>query len=663
MTKLEARRLCAMGYDEIWSLAEGKYLVQFDDDELEMWSREIILSYYFWWPQRLWPKTPLLTDHAVNRDEFHKTTPRTLMEKTAWLAYDYMHGAIQPEELAFYVKKEFSRIYNDLTYNLEEYVTSISALDFLNILNHPKVVEANQKAQALDLESKGGRANSQLVIAKTHEAVKSIMMSDPSFAGNRLVEVVRPGLVDIHQVLQCVTCIGHRSEIDSTIYPIPIMVGFGEGIRDLYSMLVESRSAAKASFFTQQPLQETEYANRQLQLMGATLRNLHRDDDCGSTDYVPWTISKSNLKTTAGMWYYDPDARELKEVLKTDNHLIGKTLLLRTAMTCRHSDPYGICGKCYGEIRLSVMPGTNVGHASVTELCAPVSQNVMSTKHLDSSAVVGDIVIADCDKKYIRAFPETLQLGLSERMREDVNVATLIVPKDGVMNLADIYLLDNVRKLNPAKVSAMDDVTLLVPDEDGDEEYCPVSVAVGSRKSFFTTKFLQFIKDNGFTEGENRTIYIRLEGWDPDEPIWSVPRRHASTLEYLRDITANIKITGSGRGRHTLKRGLDLSDAENLATSLADLNDMVSVKVRIHLTHLATILRTTMVRDRKAMDYHLPSGDEVGEFAPYRDLLSMRSLTAGLAYQELDKLIFNPATFVVTNRPAHPFDEIVMGDR
>jgi hypothetical protein len=140
-----------------------------------------------------------------------------------------------------------------------------------------------------------------------------------------------------------------------------------------------------------------------------TLKNLYRGD-CGSTHYYKWKVRpgtegtstesprKPDLDLIQGKFYLDEETNTLKAIKKTDTHLIGKTIKLRSPISgCNHTNHYGICEVCYGQLSDNIPPNTNLGQANGTMVCEKSSQGVMSVKHYDGSSKVEPIIIAQED--------------------------------------------------------------------------------------------------------------------------------------------------------------------------------------------------------------------------------------------------------------------------
>lgn len=659
--KYNARDLLHLPLEQLWRLPSGPCILVLDDGEAETSIHRVIFCYYCWWPHREFKNVPLTKDHQIWMETPTKNTAHRLMERAIDAAL-ISHGTIDPEYLALRIKEEVGRIYNDFTTGCEAYVTSIDALDFVDILEHPEISAINRKIQSYDLNNKGVLASMERYIEESQIATRKTLM-DPTFLpGNRLAETIRAGIVDINQVSQCVNLRGNPTDIDSHLFRRPILFGFADGITGLEDSAKESRSAAKALFFTKEPLSDVEYFNRQLQLVASVLPNLHAGDDCGSTRYIPWAVRSNNISAIDGAWYCETPGEPLKVVRAADKSLVGKTLLLRNPLTCQHPDIYGICGRCFGELRRSIPRGTNIGHCSTVVLCEKVSQNVLSTKHLDGTAVVSEFRLTTQDAQFIRVLPSQFELGISTALTGQR--VKLCVRKDAMSNIADINLVSDITTLALNRITQMEDVLFVVEDEDGDVERTPVIVSMGSRLASFSHPFLTYIKQYGYTliEGKNKSegtfFEIDLTDWNRDLPVWVLPRKHANTKEYMEAIERIVKSSGKGKAKD--KVSYDLSDTGVLANVLIEFHDLVAQKFMLNITHLGTILRSTLCRSKDTFDYRLPEPGGPAEFAPYRDNMAGRSLAAYMAFQEQAQMVVNPHAYVNKDRPPSPFDAIMI---
>lgn len=655
---MHARDIVNLTEEQVWLLPDGAMHLTFDDTELRTTTRETIFSWYCWWPHREWPNTPLLCEHHMGNRRLTAETHLQLMDAGAWLAFDTHPGQIDPEYIGLRNKQWWQRLYNALTYRLEAYVTSISAWDAVEVLYSPEVQEINQRLSSIDARDPRNQGMVEPAIAKAAEEVAAVLRKPTYLPHNQMVGIVRSNVYSMGQIVQCVNARGQGQDIDQSVFPLPIMYGFIEGIRGLHDSMVESRSAALSLFLNKAPLALVEYFNREMQLVVAPLRNLHRGQDCRAKQLIAWTVQKDNLKNLHGLYYRLPGDSEqvaLRPIRPNNVELIGKTVLLRTALTCEHPDEYGVCETCFGELGLSVPRQTNIAHVAVTELCARVSQKVLSNKHLVGSAIVSEFVIAGADKKYIRTLASGFQIATAASL--DVRKTQIMISKEDASNVADVMTIENMNQVSPDRISQMSDVTFVVEDEDGGVSYEPVSVGMGSRKASFSIDFLIYLSRKRYDiDPQSGDLIINLDGWDPDLPIWVLPRKHASMLEFLGDVKDQVKVNG----RNSDKEFLDLSNHDSLAQALAEFYDTVTSKFSLNLTHLAVILAATLVRSKADDDYRLPLPGGNREFARFSDNMTMRSLSAVAAHENQAAQYRDPKSYVIKDRPTHPFDAIIL---
>lgn len=131
--------------------------------------------------------------------------------------------------------------------------------------------------------------------------------------------------------------------------------------------------------------------------------------DCGTRNFLKYKVSdKTALKKIADRYYrFDPMGMEYKtsnvyQVVNDNADLIGKEIYLRSPIKCRSAAMgFGICRKCMGEL-YSITIAEKIGVYSVTNLTEPLTQMMLSAKHLleakidsltfDTSAVSEDMI-------------------------------------------------------------------------------------------------------------------------------------------------------------------------------------------------------------------------------------------------------------------------------
>lgn len=243
--KMKARDVLALSKDELWALPHSNHLVlTFDDGEVTTTTKRTIYCAYLWNIHRAYPKTPLLTRHHMGMERISSKVHNTLLETVYRDWYDtYCQDPAYDREACWKLLYEtVNEVYNDFTQRIDDHVATLSILDFVEVLDNPVIREANDAV-----------VPTQKSINDTYDTITKALIEDQSLNHNAIAQAVRSSLVDIKQVLQCVGPRGFLTEINSTIWPQPITVGYAQGMRSLYDSMIESRSAAKALMFAKRP--------------------------------------------------------------------------------------------------------------------------------------------------------------------------------------------------------------------------------------------------------------------------------------------------------------------------------------------------------------------------------------------------------------------------
>lgn len=643
-----ARQLAQLTTDEVWNLPDLEHMrLIFDDGVLETSMRETIFSRYTWEIHVLYPQTPFKTSHHIGKRRLGSKTHIDLLSEIVWDcrdAYEQNGVIVDMEQLSEMSYQISNRLYNDMTLRLEEYVATISALDFIDVLDHPGVDAAN-----LGLARHPHPREADITLA--NDAIKRILFDGAELATNAVAKTVRAGLVSDGQAIQCVGSRGHGSDIDKFIFDHAIVPGFAQGITLLRDHMVESRSASVAALNAKDPMQKSEYMNRNIQLSTATLRNLHHTD-CGSRDYVPMTITnKDMLRDVRGMYYLDEETGVERPVRRDTKGLLGKTVKFRSVFTCKHYDRNGFCARCFGELAQSIPAGSNIGHVSAAQLQGPVGQLLLSTKHLLASAKAEPIVISDHDLNYITTGKGENIIYLVPQLAK--RRYSLVIAESEAPNLSDINSVPNPDMLIPSRLSELSMIMLVFHDAP---ESLPVLVEVstGARRASLSREFLRYVKQQGWSINDNGHYVIGMGEWRHDQPFVELPVKHFSSVDYMLAIASFIKGGDKGQGRSIMKY-------EHTSAALQAFNDLVSMKLQVPLPYLQAIILSTLVQSRMERDYNLPMPREIGQPAHYQMQMKLRSLSAAMAYQGQFEIMTNPESYLITDRPPHPLDDLLMG--
>lgn len=660
--RLSARAVANMSEQEIWTSLPPRFIMEFDDGEMLVDDRRTQMCYYLWWPIRDFPNAEIKKKHHLGNSHWTTKSPMELNDSMWWDCFDRYGKSINPELGAMRTKQEINRLHNAACIELGSSVESLDALDFAEVMMHPEIMAINAHLQSLDQTDPSVLVMMDIEIAKAQEAVSKILLTCPTLKDSKLACGFRAKTKEMNPVLQIICCRGKPTDIDSTIFTPAITRGFGHGLFSLYQVLTESRTAAKALELQKDPLADTEYFNRHMQLLCAVLAHLdafwqkntsgeYKLHDCGSKRYITWQVDKENFGDLVGSYYAD-DNDELHVIKKTDAFLLGKVLRLRNPMTCEHPEENHICAACYGELEFSLPTGSNVAHYAVIVLCAIISQKVLSVKHNELSASTTGAEVAGIYTRYLRGMGN--YYGFAYNL--DVKNSTLSINRADVPRLSDIYETKNLRDLVLRKIGTMMDVNIISEIEGLGSLSDYVPVRSGTTGSSFTYEFLEYIKQKGF-EVDRESINISLEDWDVKLPVWELSRRHANMLDFMEAIKKMIKV--SDPDDKTAKLTMDLEDEGNVSRALSNFYDLVRSKFPFNLSLLGVIMRSTLVVDRDNGDYRIPSGQQIGQFEQFGKIMEKRSLGGGFANERHEGIFMNPDSYLITGRSAHPLDEII----
>lgn len=655
-----AKDLALMSERDIWTTLPPKFQIQFEDGIFTTDDRRTQLCWYLWWPVRDYPDTKMFSKHHLLGSGWTSKSAQELNDAMWWDCFDQHGKNINPELGAMRTKQEVNRLHNAVSIELGDYVASLNVLDFAEVIKHPGIKVINDRLQSLDQTNLSVLVEMDIEIAKAHSDVTNILMTCPTLRNNRLVCAVRAKTSDITPVLQIICCRGKPTDIDSTIFTTAITRGFAHGLFSLYDVLAESRTGAKALELQKDPLADTEYFNRQMQLICATLANLdafwqrnvtgeYKLHDCGSTRYITWQVDKQNFQDLVGSYRVTETGLE---VIKSDDfHLIGHCIEIRNALSCMHPEENTICAACYGELEFSLPAGSNVAHFACIVLCAIISQKVLSVKHSETSATMAGAEVPHAYRRYLRACGNAYGLALDL----DLSTTILTIHKDNLPRISDIYETKNIRDLPIRKIGTMQDVTIIteIPGLGLMSDYVPVRS--GTTGSSFNYEFLEYIKATGY-DMVNDMITISLAGWNVKQPIWEMSRKHANMLDFMEAIKKLVKVSDDDK---QTKLTMDLNEDGNLSLALNGFYDLVRTKFPFNISLLGVIMRATLVVDKENGDYRIPRGDQIGQFEEFGRIMEKRSLGGGFANERQKYIFMNPDSYLLRDRGQHPLDEII----
>lgn len=662
--KIEAARLLKFSIEELKAILNCDFTLVFDNgEELEVDDHSTIYTRYVWELFAEYPETRILPKHhffKVLNGSLPSTGAHTkLLGNVFWSIYftygykvkDPLDPVILLETLSRRIYEITNKIYNELTIDYGDWVTTLALEDLQEVRTFPGIKEIFEDMSPEEAFIAGSyeRVN-KVLIDDVNEAVRR---GDPESAPayrNKVSRFLRSSIVNKDQVSQCNVFRGHLKEINGRQYPIPIMTSYLEGKLSAYAAAIESRSSSMALYATQKPLQKTETYNRLSQLMAMSLKYMIRGD-CGSTNYVPWTVRKSDLKNMVGVNYLDEETGKIEYIEKDDVHLVDKRLKLRNPFGCVDKTPGGVCMVCYGQLSHHFYRETNVGMASTTEGNGRQSQMVISTKHIDKSSVIAPIVMSGDGVKYFQMDRSGNFIRFTKP--KDVEESFLVINKEDAPGFVDIDDVDDVRRLGIHRTSGMVEVGVEMRFR-GLRDRPTAVIGQEKRRASLTHEMLHYIKKHGYTMDQFGNYLIDLKNWKDGEKAFEIPRRDVS----VGDLVATYAKMIEGSKENANQRNNEIT----IESFLVELFDLINPRIGVNLQIIMATLYANMVinADPTQEDYGIPKGFTRAGLGVYSTTIRKRSLGATMAFQNHQSTLIDPSNFTQTNRMDSPLDVCIV---
>lgn len=651
MSVYAARDILRMDLDDIAAIETPNITIEFEDNiSVKTTIRKTVYSKFFWLIHEHYNKLPIYSRHFVESvlvkdgGVLNSSTHINLLKVIAKDTIESygLHDPKSKEPLLDLIYQVTNNLYNGLSKYIDSSVTTIDILDFLDLSFDAKVVEANESL-------KPSPKNIERIHKKILELIRN---GNPN---NNIVKAIKAKMVNNNQVTQCLSLRGYLSEVDGKILPTPIESNFTKGLNKLHDFVAESRSAAKSLYFSEAPLEDAEYFARRLQLVTMYVTGLDHVD-CGSTDYVKWTIRPpefteageqiyaGDLKFMKGKWYMDQATYTLKALEGNEKHLEGSIILMRSPLTCKHHDKYKICAVCFGKLSENINAYSNLGHICSATMTRQTSQSVLSNKHYQGSSITTDLALGEILSKYFSVSHDKTSLLLNKRLAK--LRPKLVIAKDSVINLVDVLSDDNDDDINPAYVSSIDKIALIM-EINGNIVTEELNMLQSNRRCMLSVDLILYIRTHRWVLDNNSNFVFDLLNWDYEQELLTYPKKEYSFSDHSKQVA---KIIECGIN-DVIKR----SDPMSPVYTLKELFDLVNSKLDVNISLLEVILYAfTIPREGHASDLARNHMDK--HLGVNNTIIKERSLSNLYAYQTQSKIITSPEAFMGHSRPDSVFD-------
>lgn len=658
--KYSANKILSGDLNEIKNSFKGKMILVFEDGELETSGFETILSRFIWEVNKLYPNIGLKTKHHVRYymdDELtfkSNTIPNVFA--TIWNDIVNIYGCThETQKIVWNMFMDIrDNIINEILMHYQQYHVTINIEDILELMNDKEINEIDNKYPVnKDTVKRNG------YVDKIYKEKLKVITSK-RLSHNNISSMVKCGTAKSSQLLQSIGPRGVVTDINSDIFSEPIYNGYIRGFDRIYDVAIESRTAAMSLNNQGDPLRFSEYFSRRVQFVGMQLQNLHYTD-CGSTNYLTWQVREnidnsviSDLERLEGMNYLDEETNTIKEIRKTDKHLIGKMIKLRTVLGCQHEDPYGVCSTCCGAISKNVPLFRNLGHFAIVTLTSVISQLILSTKHVTASADSSSIITNDYYNKFITVINNGLAAKLNENFKTRYKEVKISFPLSSINGISDIIETDDVNRLSVKRTSKVSGFTIHLKDKKDIEYVEDIKCISFHDNGFITLDLIKYMKANGWKTIDG-SLYIDLKDWNYNLPLIELVSKQFDTYQYSRGIEKLLSLSIKA----IKNRGTPLTPQQ----FLIELIDIVNYKLSINFGIMQLIAYSMLCVDIINGDASLPKPWHKHTVAGMGNIINHRSLSAQLSYQEHSKVLADPKSFLITNRMDSPMDEMFVPEQ
>ncbi|QXN67874.1 DNA-directed RNA polymerase subunit beta' [Listeria phage LPJP1] len=313
-----------------------------------------------------------------------------------------------------------------------------SLFDIIDIMDRNEEFKKTLEFE-LDPELKDDIGTNNQKIAENKDKMIQIIKEDKD---NITRDLIMSGAgINIKQFNQNFGLIGYKPDLYGKVITTPINSSFVRGIKNVTEFFIDAVGGRKAIITAKDQVKQSGYTNRKISILTEdsviyTLdidpqdKELHKDennvDSCNTSHYINIHIrDKDMLSLYNHRWMYDEDTNKTTVITKNDTHLIGKDIKIFSPITCAHSK--GICPRCYGRLE-KINKHIKVGTAATLELTNPLTQKILSTKHLL------EVIIKDAN--WSKDFLSKFQL-FEDKVSPISDNETIYIHKDDLMENED----------------------------------------------------------------------------------------------------------------------------------------------------------------------------------------------------------------------------------
>ena len=435
------------------------------------------------------------------------------------------------------------------------------------------------------------------------------------------------------QVQELFISYGQIPDVTGNVIPYTMQGnGLSTGYLDPTTYYIAATGARLSAIMNKEHMGEAGYLSRNLILASRTLRLSKTVYDCGSKHLLPLTVTDSTfLHRLENKWYCEHLGEPLKMLHYEDSkHLIGKKIHIRSVITCACGDE--CCHVCYGGDSHLVMnmPGMAIFNTEVYS--EPVSQNILSTKHLLFTAA-NKIGFSKSFDKYFKYNAGDIYLKDKDEFDSDL--------PDGHLSV----------RIEEGNVLAVNQNDIAEYNTFGNNIESPFYVYNNIDRSYDKIEIINY--ESMFIDSESMKFFkiAKDRVSEGGKRYFEIPFDVLSSELEGRLMSIDIKNNGLTDNLYNIMNMLnkDASKYEDYSELAQDFFEML-ISAGINCRHVqAEIILNRLIRDENDI-YHRPDFSKF-ENPKYKiltlnqALINTKAPTIGFSYQELKRQILSDALY------------------
>ena len=554
------------------------------------------------------------------------------------------------------LKKLYATMYETMHKVNKELVREL--IDYAMDVEIDDILEIQFDEELINAIIESSKNKDQISVEKTYKVLDKLF-KERRYNENLMTLLYLSGAVSKDQVKQLLGSRGYLTELDSKLFTEPMTNSFVLGFKNMYEATIESRAGAKAQYLSTKAIQDSEYANREIQLITMVIERVERTA-CEHPTYVDFYIRPAeyenskltyggDLPNIIGKYYLDTDNKE-KIISGDEKHLIGTTIRLRSGVYCSHRDKKAICSKCLGELAHNVLERDNLGNLTSTYANSKRTQSLLSAKHLLKSATTTPLKLSEIVLKYFALRGERLYIKSNLLNKKNTKVF-LKISQNEAWGLKQLIEKKDIRGLVLSKVSRINKVDLVFINKNGEvirEETLELKSA--NRFAFLSIPFLTYIAEVGYETPDEDNYLIALNEYTAKKHMFMYEKKEFDFAALNKEFKSLIKT----RKFKKTANGYISEYAPHVLVE--NLFKLVNTKLNINITLLEILVYALTIQNYDDQDFDLGRNSAIKMLGGFKEAINGRSIGASYDWDNLLAKVLNPLLYKKEQKPSTPMD-------